>query len=130
MPKDTRNAIATPDVLNRLWSNIDDDRDADPKTSAFARELDGGTTRVAQKFGEEALECLLEATGGNRDRVIGKSADVLYQMLLLWVKAGVRPHEIWVELEKREKANDPTYGPNGSINRLFKSVRFNTPKGA
>jgi phosphoribosyl-ATP pyrophosphohydrolase len=130
MPKNLTNAIANPEVLNRLWCVIDDNKDADPRVSESARVLESGTTKVAQKFGEEALECVLEAAVHNRDGVVGKSADVLYHLLLLWVEAGVRPHEIWLELAKREHAGDQASLQNGSMNRLFKSVQFNAPKVA
>jgi hypothetical protein len=38
----------------------------------------GGTARVAQKLGKEAVECLIEALAGNRIRLIEESVDVLY----------------------------------------------------
>jgi phosphoribosyl-ATP pyrophosphohydrolase len=120
---------ATPEVLNRLWSDIDDQRDADPAFNESARLLENGTAKIAQRFGEESLECLLEAAAGNREAVVGKSADVLHHLLALWVDAGVRPHEIWQELENRERAASRTGGPNGSVKRLLKSVQLIPAKG-
>ena len=46
---------------------------------------------MAQKFGEEAVECLIEAVAGNHDALIAESADVLYHLIVLWVSAGVAP---------------------------------------
>ncbi|MGH7211949.1 MAG: phosphoribosyl-ATP diphosphatase, partial [Acetobacteraceae bacterium] len=66
------------------------------------RLLSRGTPKVAQKFGEEAVECLIEAIAGNRDALIGESADVLYHLIVLWVDAGVRADEVWAELQRRE----------------------------
>jgi phosphoribosyl-ATP pyrophosphohydrolase len=57
---------------------------------------------VAQKFGEEAVECLIEAVAGNHDALIAESADVLYHLLVLWVSAGVKSHDVWTELARRE----------------------------
>ena len=57
--------------------------------SHSARLLSRGTAKVAQKFGEEAVECLIEAVAGNRDAVIAESADVLYHLIVLWVSRGV-----------------------------------------
>jgi phosphoribosyl-ATP pyrophosphohydrolase len=57
---------------------------------------------VAQKFGEESVECLIEAIAGNRSALIAESADVLYHLTVLWVDAGLRADEIWAELERRE----------------------------
>src|ERR1700735_2127972 len=82
---------ATPDVLDRLWRIIKSRRRADPDVSHSARLLARGTVRVAQKLGEEAIECLIEAMAGNRSGLIGESADVLYHLLVTWVQADIRP---------------------------------------
>jgi len=89
-------------VLNRLWSVVMSRRTADPAVSHSARLLSRGTAKVAQKFGEEAVECLIEAVAGNRDALIGESADVLYHLIVLWASAGVSPDEVWDELKRRE----------------------------
>jgi phosphoribosyl-ATP pyrophosphohydrolase len=93
---------AASSVLDRLWEVVMSRRDADPAVSHSARLLSRGTAKVAQKFGEEAVECLIEAVAGNRAALIGESADVLYHLLVLWVDAGIRPEEIWAELQRRE----------------------------
>lgn len=93
---------ASPSVLDRLWGVVTTRRTADPAVSHSARLLSRGTAKVAQKFGEEAVECLIEAVSGNRAALIGESADVLYHLIVLWVDAGIRPEEIWAELQRRE----------------------------
>jgi phosphoribosyl-ATP pyrophosphohydrolase len=89
-------------VLDRLWSVVVSRRAADPAVSHSARLLSRGTSKVAQKFGEEAVECLIEAVAGNREAVIAESADVLYHLIVLWVSADVSPDEVWAELKRRE----------------------------
>jgi phosphoribosyl-ATP pyrophosphohydrolase len=89
-------------VLDRLFTVIESRRDADPTVSHSARLLSRGPAKVAQKFGEEAVECLIEAVAGNRDALIAESADVLYHLLVLWVSSGVAPAEVWAELVRRE----------------------------
>jgi phosphoribosyl-ATP pyrophosphohydrolase len=89
-------------VLERLWDVVLERRTADPDVSHSARLLSRGTAKVAQKFGEEAVECLIEAVAGNKDALIGESADVLYHLLVLWVSAGLHPSDVWLELERRE----------------------------
>lgn len=89
-------------VLDRLWSVIISRRDADPAISHSARLLSRGAAKVAQKFGEEAVECLIEAVAGNHDAIIAESADVLYHLIVLWVASGVEPEEVWAELRRRE----------------------------
>ena len=89
-------------VLDRLWQVVLERRNADPALSHSARLLGRGTAKVAQKFGEEAVECLIEAVAGNRNALVSESADVLYHLLLMWVDAGVPPSAVWAELERRE----------------------------
>jgi phosphoribosyl-ATP pyrophosphohydrolase len=89
-------------VLDRLWSVVMNRRDSDPAISHSARLLSRGTAKVAQKFGEEAVECLIEAVRGDRDALIAESADVLYHLVVVWVSSGVQPEEVWAELMRRE----------------------------
>ena len=89
-------------VLDRLWDVVVSRRDVDPSVSHSARLLSRGVAKVAQKFGEEAVECLIEAVAGNHNALVAESADVLYHLMVLWVSAGVSPDEVWAELARRE----------------------------
>jgi phosphoribosyl-ATP pyrophosphohydrolase len=89
-------------VLDRLFAVVEQRRDADPAVSHSARLLSRGPAKVAQKFGEEAVECLIEAVAGNREALVAESADVLYHLLVLWVSSGVSPPDVWAELVRRE----------------------------
>jgi phosphoribosyl-ATP pyrophosphohydrolase len=117
-----------PDVLNRLWVIIENRKNADPDISHSARLLARGTARVAQKLGEEAVECLIEAIAGNRDGLIGESADVLYHLLVTWVDAGIRPEEVWQALQQRERVSYLTEGAVVPLKRLLGSVQIGTSK--
>src|SRR5579872_4501482 len=64
---------AGPAVLDRLWDVITSRRNADPMISHSARLLARGTPKIAQKFGEEAVECVIEAVAGNRAALIAES---------------------------------------------------------
>jgi phosphoribosyl-ATP pyrophosphohydrolase len=90
------------EVLDRLWGVVMDRRSANPAHSHSARLLSRGTSKVAQKFGEEAVECLIEAVSGNNPALISESADVLYHLLVMWVAAGIEPADVWSELARRE----------------------------
>ncbi len=91
-----------PSVIDRLWSVVLSRREASPATSHSARLLSRGIAKVAQKFGEEAVEAVIEAVAGNREALIGESADVLYHLLVLWVAADISPEDVWAELRRRE----------------------------
>ena len=103
------------DVMDRLWSVVMSRRDADPAVSHSARLLSRGPAKVAQKFGEEAVECLIEATLGNHDALVAESADVLYHLIVVWVSAGVSPDEVWTELQRRE-------GISGIVEKAARTV--------
>jgi phosphoribosyl-ATP pyrophosphohydrolase len=90
-------------VLDRLWQTVEARRVAgDVTTSHSARLMARGTAKVAQKLGEEAVECIIEATLGRRAETIQESADLLYHLMVVWVDAGIRPDEVWAELSRRE----------------------------
>lgn len=89
-------------VLDRLFAVVESRRAADPNVSHSARLLSRGAAKVAQKFGEEAVECLIEAVAGNKEALVAESADVLYHLIVLWVSAGIAPDDVWAELIRRE----------------------------
>lgn len=89
------------DILNQLYQVILSRKDADPNTSYSAKLLAKGSKKTAEKFGEEAIECLIECATGNQKELITESADVLYHLLVMWVSAGVSPDDVWTELHRR-----------------------------
>ncbi len=115
-------------MLNRLWTIIDSRRRADAEVSHSARLLAKGKQRVAQKLGEEAVECILELTAGNRAGLVSESADVLYHLLVAWVSTNIKPEEVWFELERREKVSQLSEGRNVPLKRLLGSVQIGTSK--
>nr|WP_025826579.1 phosphoribosyl-ATP diphosphatase [Acetobacter persici] len=100
--EDTLSQSADETVLDRLYQVVLSRKGTDPSLSHSARLLSRGTYKVAQKFGEEAVECLIEAVAGRKDLLVGESADVLYHLIVLWVDAGVAPEDVWAELRRRE----------------------------
>lgn len=114
--------VSRAEVLDRLYGTIDGRKNASPTLSHSARLLSRGSAKVAQKFGEEAVECLIEAVAGNRPALIAESADVLYHLLVLWVDAGVEPHEVWLELERRE-------GVSGIAEKAARAQKLSTAFG-
>jgi len=90
------------EALERLWRVIESRRGADPATSYTAKLFARGNAKIAQKFGEEAIEAVIEGVKGDRCALVGESADVLYHLLVMWAATGVSPAEIAAELERRE----------------------------
>lgn len=90
-------------ILDRLWETVEQRRrTGDASNSHSVRLMARGTAKVAQKFGEEAVECVIEAATGNRDATVMESADVLYHLMVVWVDAGIRPEEVWAEVARRQ----------------------------
>jgi len=91
------------DSVDRLYEDVLAARDADPAQSRTARLLRSGRPKIAKKLGEEAIEVVIDAVNGNHDAVVRESADLLYNLTVLWVAAGVQPKEVWKEMERRER---------------------------
>ncbi len=98
--------MSNPDALDRLYAVIESRRGADPGTSRTARYFLQGREKIAQKVGEEAVETVIEAVAGNRERLIEESADLLYHLLVLWADAGVAPDDVRAALARREGKPD------------------------
>ncbi len=75
----------------------------DPSTSRTARLLRSGRSRTAKKFGEEATNAAIEAINGHRDAIILQSADLLYNLIVLWISVGVDPEGVWKHICHRER---------------------------
>jgi phosphoribosyl-ATP pyrophosphohydrolase len=90
------------DSLERLYQAVLAARDLDPATSRTARLFQRGPAKMAKKLAEEAIEVVIDAVNGNGDAVVRESADLLYNLTVLWASAGVRPEDVWREMERRE----------------------------
>ncbi len=121
LPPPVAEASFAADVLDRLHAVILERRTADPALSHSARLLSRGPAKVAQKFGEEAVECLIEAVAQNRPALVSESADVLYHLLVMWIAVGVEPQEVWAELARRE-------GVSGVVEKARRSAPIGTRK--
>ena len=78
-------------------------RTADPASSRTARLLRAGRSKVAKKLVEEAVEVAIDTMHGDSDAVVRESADLLYNLAVLWVAAGIHPKDVWMEMERRER---------------------------
>lgn len=89
-------------TLDGLYAVIKSRRGADPARSHTARMFLRGPAKIAQKFGEEAVEAVIEGAHGNGKALVLESADTLYHLLVLWAACGVKPAQVWKELKRRE----------------------------
>jgi phosphoribosyl-ATP pyrophosphohydrolase len=91
------------DSVARLYEAVIVARDSDPAESRTARLLRAGRAKMAKKLAEEAIEVVIDAMHGQPEAVVRESADLLYNLVVLWVHAGVRPEEVWAEMSRREQ---------------------------
>ena len=90
------------DSIERLYRAVLAAKDLDPATSRTARLFQRGPAKMAKKLAEEAIEVVIDAVNGNADAVVRESADLLYNLTVLWASAGVRPEDVWREMDRRE----------------------------
>jgi phosphoribosyl-ATP pyrophosphohydrolase len=91
------------DSIAHLYQAVLACRNDDPSTSRTARLLRSGRSKMAKKLAEEAVEVVIDAMNGGRDAVIKESADLLYNLVVLWVSTGIRPDDVWKEMDRRER---------------------------
>jgi phosphoribosyl-ATP pyrophosphohydrolase len=89
-------------TLNDLAQTIAARAKADPDSSWTAKLLAKGPEKCAEKFGEEAVEAIIEAIKDDRDGLISESADVLFHLLVMLQSRGVSLNEVLTELERRQ----------------------------
>ena len=91
------------DTLSRLEATIRDRRAAgDAAASHTARLLAKGPEKCAEKFGEEAIEAIVEAVRGDREKLTAEAADVLYHLLVMLTARDVALADVLAVLETRE----------------------------
>ena len=90
------------DSVDRLYADVVAAKHADPARSRTARLLRAGRAKMAKKLAEEAVEVVIDAVAGKQNAVIRESADLLYNLTVLWAACGITPDDVWREMERRE----------------------------
>jgi len=94
--------MKTDHALARLAATIELRKGSDPEGSWTAKLLAKGPEKCAEKFGEEAVEAVIEAVKGDSDRLTAEAADVLYHLLVMCAARDVTLTDIEAELTLRE----------------------------
>ena len=88
-------------ALDRLAATIASRKGADPASSWTAKLLAAGPETCAKKFGEEAVEAVIEAVKGDRNRLTSEAADVLYHLMVMLAARDVTLDAVLAELDRR-----------------------------
>lgn len=99
-------------TLNDLAATIAARKNADPDSSWTAKLLAKGPEKCAEKFGEEAIEAIIEAVKGDKDALTSEAADVLYHLLVMLTARDVTLKDVLQELEKRQGTSGLTEKAN------------------
>lgn len=89
-------------ALHRLAATVIDRKTADPDSSWTARLLAKGPEKCAEKFGEEAVEAIIEAVKGDRARLTAEAADVMFHLLVMLAARDITLEDVEAELTRRE----------------------------
>src|ERR1700760_4003696 len=90
------------DSIARLYQAVLAARGLDPGRARTAKLFQRGTSKMAKKLAEEAIEVAIDAVSGDAQAVVRESADLIYNLTVLWAEIGVRPEDVWREMERRE----------------------------
>jgi phosphoribosyl-ATP pyrophosphohydrolase len=91
------------DSIERLYVAVRDASDTDPVLSRTVKLRREGVPKMAKKVAEEAAEVAIEAVTGAREPLIRESADLLYNLVVLWSAAGISPQDVYDEMDRRER---------------------------
>ena len=91
--------------LTELQDFINKRHEEMPEGSYTTSLFKDGINRIAQKVGEEALETVIEATNGTREKLVYEASDVIYHLIVLLTSKGLRIEDIAAELQKRHDPN-------------------------
>ena len=88
-------------ALHDLAATVQSRKAADPDSSWTAKLFAKGPEKCAEKFGEEAIEAIIEAVKGDRERLTSEAADVLYHLLVMLAARDVTLADVEAELVRR-----------------------------
>lgn len=88
-------------TLDRLFETIEARKAADPDSSWTAKLFSKGPEKCAEKFGEEAVEAIIEAVKNDRAGLTNEAADVLYHLLVMLAARDVPLSDVLQVLEGR-----------------------------
>ena len=89
-------------TLDELAEIIAARKEADPDSSWTAKLMSQGPEKCAEKFGEEAIEAIVEAVKGDRARLTSEAADVLYHLLVMLASRDVALADVLDTLAARQ----------------------------
>ena len=94
--------MANADILFRLEQTLLARKGAASGSSYVASLYASGLDTVLKKVGEEAVETIIAAKGGDNQQLTAETADLLFHTLVMLAAKDVPLSDVLAELERRE----------------------------
>jgi len=93
-----------------------------------ARLLRAGQAKMSKKLAEEAIEVVIDAMNGQADAVVRESADLIYNLAVLWVSCGVKPRDVWAEMDRRATGGSVLHASGAGGGPTSGGLNYSSPK--
>ncbi|MDQ3292549.1 MAG: bifunctional phosphoribosyl-AMP cyclohydrolase/phosphoribosyl-ATP diphosphatase HisIE [Bacteroidota bacterium] len=88
----------------KYLENLIQDRRNNPQEKSYTNLLfEKGIQKIAQKVGEEAVETVIDAVAGNKERLKEEGADLLYHFLVLLAASDLKLNDVIQVLQDRHR---------------------------
>lgn len=94
--------------IHDLAATIAARKNGDAESSWTAKLLSKGPEKCAEKFGEEAIEAIIEAIKGDKAKLTSEAADAIYHLLVMCAARDVTLDDIEAELASRSEQSGLT----------------------
>ena len=88
--------------IEELFNLIEKRAKSKNKSSYTKKLLKLGPKKIAQKFGEESSELIIDYLTGTKKRTIEEATDVIYHLLVLLMSKKIDLNDINKEITKRK----------------------------
>ena len=90
------------DILIRLAQTIENRKNGGDEKSYVSELIQSGSEKCAEKFGEEAIEAIIEAVKGDKAGLTAEAADVIYHLMVMLASRDISLDDVVDELAKRQ----------------------------
>jgi len=91
-----------PDSFLNLYKTIESRKTSKNKNSYTRKLYKEGEKKIAQKFGEESVELIIDFLKGSKKRTTEEAIDVIYHLFVLLSAKKIKFNELEKEILKRK----------------------------
>lgn len=89
------------DIISKLYDTAVERKENPIEGSYTCYLFEKGIDKILKKCGEECSEVIIAAKNGDNSETVLEISDLLYHLTVLMVESGIKPEEVYSELEKR-----------------------------